>query len=70
MIGTHRVEYVHHMFIIFDTMIAYHVQITTKVLEYGYALGVKGQYLFLKSVLLHETGTPLSLFDRGCSYIV
>ena len=42
------------------TMIAYHVQITTKVSEYGYDLEIKGQsQIFLKLSHCHNTNSSL-----------
>ena len=45
-------------------MIAYHMQITRKVSQYGYDLEVNGQGLiFFKSVLRPITRTPFSCID-------
>ena len=55
---------------IFGTIISYRVQITSKVSEYRYVIGVKGQgQVFLKSVLQLVRQTTLTFFDGGCLYL-
>ena len=58
-------------------MIAYFVYIATKVLEYEYDLGVKGQgQIFLKSFLVLETQIPrvfllrVFVFSKSIVYVV
>ena len=61
---------------IFAIIIAHHVQITTKVSEYGYDLEIKGQnQIFLTTVTLLiiqkvRVQTPLWRIHGMCSYLV
>ena len=51
-------------------MIAFGVEMTTRVSGQQYDLGVKGQgQIYVKLVLWLETQTPLLTFDEECSYL-